>query len=75
MLRICLSEVAEHASLVAQAVESLKAALSQRRDQRVLFRLGGVLFGLQQYSGARTAYQNALQAQRLTHGNSAAHWL
>ena len=53
--------------MAAQAVESLEAALSQRRDQRVLFRLGGVLFGLQQYSGARTAYQSALQARRSTH--------
>ena len=48
-----------------QAVESLKAALALRRDQRVLFRLGGVLFGLQQYSGALAAYQTALEARPL----------
>ena len=34
-----------------------------RQDQRVLFRLGGVLFGLQQYTGCRAAYQSALQAR------------
>ena len=46
-----------------QAVESLKAALALRQDQRVLFRLGGLLFGLQQYSGCRAAYQAALQVR------------
>ncbi len=51
----------------SQAVESLKVASALRQDQRVLFRLGGLLFGLQQYSGCRAAYQAALQARTRCH--------
>ena len=49
--------------MVVQAVDSLKAALTmpcRSSDQRVLFRLAGILFGLQQYSAARQAYSSAL---------------
>ena len=48
--------------LGAQAAESLASTLAKHEDQRALFRLGGALFELQQYSLARHAYMAALQA-------------
>ena len=42
-------------------MQSLGAALADGEDQRVLFRLGGTLFGKEQYRLARHAYVAALQ--------------